>query len=83
MSGEYSLSDIASVTNANDGFGGGNGAWWLIVLFLFAMGGRGFELDVFSGDSLISHLSTSDSVNVHFGKILLMPVVEIKKCHEE
>lgn len=42
MSGEYSLSDIASVTNANDGFGGGNGAWWLIVLFLFAMGGRGF-----------------------------------------
>lgn len=44
---------------------------------------RGFELDVFSGGSLISHLSTSDSVNVHFGKILLMPVVEIKKCHEE
>lgn len=28
---------------ANDGFGwGGNGAWWLLVLFLFAMNGNGF-----------------------------------------
>lgn len=40
----YSLSDIAAVTRGNDGFGGfgdGNGAWWLILLFLFAGGGWG------------------------------------------
>lgn len=35
----YSLSDIAAVTDANNGgFGDGNGAWW-ILLFLFALGG--------------------------------------------
>lgn len=40
-----SLADIKAVTDGNsDGFGG-NGAWWLIVLFLFAFtgwGGNGF-----------------------------------------
>lgn len=43
---------------------------------------RGFALDVFSGDSLISHLSTNDNVNLHAGKILVMPVVEIVKDNE-
>ena len=39
---EMTPADIAAVTNRNgDGFGDGNGAWWLIVLFLFAMGGWG------------------------------------------
>ena len=41
-----SPADLAAVTgNNNDGFGGGNGAWWLIVLFIFALcgwGGNGF-----------------------------------------
>ena len=33
----YNLSDIAAVTRGNgDGFfGDGNGAWWLILLFMF------------------------------------------------
>ena len=43
---EASLSDIAAVTNRNDGYGndmfGGNGAWWLIVLLLFGWGRGGF-----------------------------------------
>lgn len=38
---EMSPADIAAVTNGGDGFGGGNGAWWLIVLFLFAFAGWG------------------------------------------
>lgn len=40
----YSLSDIAAVSDGrryNDGFGCG-GDWWVILLFLFAMGGGGF-----------------------------------------
>lgn len=40
-SGSYSLSDIAAVSRGNnDGFGDGNG-WWIILLFLFALGGWG------------------------------------------
>ena len=40
MTTDYSLSDISAVCgNNNDGFGGGNGVWWLIVLFIFALCG--------------------------------------------
>lgn len=48
MTSDYSLADIRAVTegnNNNDGFMGNNGAWWIIILFLFAFmgyGGRGF-----------------------------------------
>lgn len=38
MTDGYSLSDIAMASGNNDGFGG-NGSWWLIVLFLFAFCG--------------------------------------------
>lgn len=38
--GGLSAADVAAVTgNGNGGFGNGDGAWWLLVLFLFAMGG--------------------------------------------
>lgn len=39
----YSLSDIAAV-NGGNGFGGGNSAWVLIILFalIFGLGGSGF-----------------------------------------
>ena len=40
-----SLSDIAAVTrgtNDNDGWGG-NGAWWIVILFLFAFMGGGLN----------------------------------------
>lgn len=36
----YSLADIAAATGNNNGmFGGENGAWWIIILFLFAFTG--------------------------------------------
>ncbi len=37
----YSLSDIAAATGNGNGWGGdfGNGAWWVIILFFFAMFG--------------------------------------------
>lgn len=35
----YSLSDIAAITGSNNnGWGTGDGAWWIILLFLFAGG---------------------------------------------
>lgn len=38
----YSLSDIAAATRNEDGLFGGNNAWWIILLFMFAGGwGRG------------------------------------------
>jgi hypothetical protein len=42
---EMSAADLAAVMGNNDGFGNGNGAWWLLVLLLFAnngWGGNGF-----------------------------------------
>ena len=40
---EMTPADFAAISgNSNDnGFGGGNGAWWLIVLFIFALCGYG------------------------------------------
>ncbi len=41
--GNLSAADIAAVTGNRDGFGfGGDGAWWLLVLFLFAANGNGW-----------------------------------------
>lgn len=39
----YSLADIAAATgrNSNDGFGDGNGAWWIVLFLIFALGGWG------------------------------------------
>lgn len=37
---EMTPADFAAVTNGNDGMFG-NGAWWIIILFLFAFVGRG------------------------------------------
>ena len=38
----YSLADISAATRANeDGFFGGNSAWWIILLFMFAGGWGG------------------------------------------
>lgn len=48
---EMSPADFAAITgNNNDGFGG-NGAWWIIVLFLFALGGWGGNNSGFGGGS--------------------------------
>ena len=45
MDGTYSLADIAAATGTNnrnnDGMFGGDGVWWLIVLFIFAFCGWG------------------------------------------
>lgn len=38
----YSLSDLAAVTKDADGMAG-NGAWWIIILFLFVIMGGGWN----------------------------------------
>lgn len=39
---EMTPADIAAVTGNNNGFMGGEGAWWIIILFLFAFMGNGW-----------------------------------------
>lgn len=41
MDNGYSLSDLRAATGDGNGFGG-NGAWWIVILFLFAFMGGGF-----------------------------------------
>ena len=40
-SGELSAADVAAVTG-NNGFGGGDSSWWILILFLFAFGNNGW-----------------------------------------
>lgn len=43
MDNGYSLSDLRAATGDGNGFGG-NGAWWIVILFLFCfMGGNGWN----------------------------------------
>lgn len=51
MNGEYSLSDIASVTRNSDGFGGENGSWWIILFLIFGAFGWGGNRGGFGGGS--------------------------------
>ena len=43
---EWSPADVAAVTGNNDGFGNGNGVWWILLLFILfganGWGGYGF-----------------------------------------
>lgn len=40
--GGLSAADVAAVTGNNNGFGWGDGSFWIIILFLFAFMGNGF-----------------------------------------
>lgn len=50
MNGEYSLSDIASVTRNSDGLGG-EGSWWIILFLIFGLFGWGGNRGGFGGGS--------------------------------
>ena len=41
MNSDMSAADLAAVMGNNDGFGNGNGAWWLLILLIFANNGWG------------------------------------------
>ena len=53
----YSLSDIAAISRGNeDGLWGGNSAWWIILLFMFAgWGGNGWGGDAGTTRDAVSY----------------------------
>ena len=61
--------DLAAVVNDNDGFGGGNG-WWIILLFLFlGWGNNGFGGGYGGGNDLYPWLNNSETVMNGFSGI--------------
>ena len=67
--GEMSPADIAAITgNRDDGFMGGNSAWWIIILFLFAFcggwGGNGFGANGNGSGVADGYVLTSDFANL-------------------
>lgn len=55
----YSLSDIAAVADGNgNGFFNGDGSWWVILLFLFALGGWGGFGNGFGGNNGLNGVLT-------------------------
>ena len=68
---DMSLSDIAAVTGNRDGFGGGDGAWWLLVLFALLGGfgngnGWGNGGGYAGGDALYPWMQQQQNVNDGF-----------------
>lgn len=69
MSNDYSLSDIAAASGKNDGMFGGNGAWWIIILFLFVFCGWGGNFGnngnrPQQGSAMDGYVLTSDFANL-------------------
>ena len=63
----YSLADIASVAGRNnDGFSDGNGAWWILILFLFAFAGGWGNNGFMGGNGGVTdgYILTSDFANI-------------------
>ena len=55
-----SAADVAAVTGNNGGFGGwGDGSFWIIVLFLFALMGNGFG-NGFNGNGAMPYVVNND-----------------------
>ena len=53
VTSEMTPADIAAVTNnGNNGMWGGDNAWWIIILFLFAFVGNGGWVSVMAGQTI-------------------------------
>ena len=60
-----SAADLAAVVGNNDGFGNGNGAWWLLILLIFANNGWGNN-NGFGGNGYMPPYATANDVQAGF-----------------
>lgn len=82
---DYSIADLAAVTGAKgngDGFGDGNGAWWLLVLFALlggfgnnGYGGYGGNHGGIGGNEIYPWLNQAEQVNDGFRDQMLNTTV--------
>ena len=63
----YSLADIAAATG-NEGFGSGNGAWWIIILFLFAFMNGGFGAGYRNNGDYGQYATAASQQQILFGQ---------------
>lgn len=69
----FSAADLAAVVgNNNDGFGNGNGAWWLLVLLLFANNGWGNGWNGNGGAGAMMGYATQQDVQSGFDQAAIM-----------
>jgi len=76
---DYSLADIAAATNNGDGFGDGNGCWWLLILFalLGGFGNNGYGNGGYAGgNELYPWVNQSENVNNGFRDQMLQSGIQ-------
>lgn len=72
LSSDMSAADIAAVTGNGNGFGGwGDGSFWIIVLFLFALMGNGWN-NGFGGNGGVAPMVYNDTVQAGFDQAAVM-----------
>lgn len=70
--GGLSAADVAAVMNGNgngngNGFGWGeNSAWWIVILFLFALGGNGWGANGFGGGGAVPYIGQQADIQRGF-----------------
>lgn len=74
LSSDMSAADIAAVTGNNGGFGGnwGDGSFWIIVLFLFALMGNGWGNGFGGNNGGVMPMVYNDAVQSGFDQAAIM-----------
>ena len=81
--GALSASDVALLnncgrSNSGDGFGEGNGAWWIVLFLIFALGGWGRGFGGFSG-GYGSNYGGSTGNGVTYGYVLASDFAQVDR----
>ena len=67
-----SVADMAAVLGNNDGFGNGNGAWWLLILLIFANNGWGNNWGANGNGGALMGYATQQDVQNGFDQAAVM-----------
>lgn len=62
--GGLSASDVALLNRSNDGFGDGNGAWWIILFLIFGFGRGGYGFGGSEGGVMNNYVLNSDFATI-------------------
>ena len=77
-SGNMGPADFAAMANGSNGFSG-DGAWWIIILFLFALFGNGFGGGIGAGNGAVPYVmntQTDATIQRGFDQSALMTAIQ-------